>query len=104
MWSYWSGCILRQSSRSCSSSAGNHGLSDQLALATIEPVGSSSPRNVTSTGSVLSLGFQLAHISELGLRIVGLSKFHERELTVWASSTHAASKPSYDLIDSAEWS
>src|SRR5262249_31749712 len=47
------------------------------------------------------VGFQLAHSSDPSFRIVGRNNDKLRALSVCASSTHATSKPSSDLIDSA---
>src|SRR3546814_11368231 len=62
-----------------------------------------SPLGSTSTGSVGLLGFQLNHSAERALRMVGRSRSSERWLRLWASSTHATSKPSSDLIESDVW-
>src|ERR1044072_6492117 len=101
MWSYWYGCCRMQSSRTCSSSSVNHGLSRQLASTTTAPVGFSVPRSMKSTASVLRLAFQLNHNSEPEARIVGRSRVKLVEDSVCASSHHARLKPSSDLIDSA---
>src|SRR5262249_42039606 len=52
-------------------------------------------------GVLLPAGFQLAHSSDPSFRIVGRNNDRLRALSVCASSTHATSKPSSDLIDSA---
>ena len=44
-------------------------------------------------------GFQLAHSSDPSFRIVGRNNDRLRALRVCASSTHATSKPSSDLIE-----
>jgi hypothetical protein len=58
-------------------------------------------RKNSSTASDFLLGFQPNHSSEPGFLIVGLKSVSERAESACASSTHAMSKPSRDLIDSA---
>jgi glycosidase len=58
-------------------------------------------RKNSSMASFFRRGFQLAHSSDPSFRIVGRNNDRLRALRVCASSTHAMSKPSSDLIDSA---
>jgi len=58
-------------------------------------------RKKSSMASLFRRGFQLAQSSDPSLRIVGRNNDRLRALRVCASSTHAMSKPSSDLIDSA---
>src|SRR5688572_18119776 len=102
MWSYCSGCCLKQSRRSCSSSLVKNGLSRQLERTTTAPVGRSPPRKSTSMGSVFLRGFQLNHNSDPGERNVGRKRFRECPVAVCASSHHARLNPSNDLMESAE--
>src|ERR1700688_3196815 len=99
MWSYRSGYSERSSLRSSSSTAGNHGLSRQLALTTIEP-GGLRARKKSSMASDLRRGFQLAHSCDASARMVGRNSDRLRALKFCASSTQAILKPSSDLIDS----
>src|SRR5262245_25132095 len=102
MWSYFSGSLSRQSSRSCSRTLFHHGLSRQFALTTTAPVGGLPPRNMLSTASVFRFGFHENHNSEPSSRIVGRKRSSELWLKVCASSTHARLNFSSDLIDSSE--
>jgi hypothetical protein len=58
-------------------------------------------RRNSSTASDLRRGFQHAHNSLSGARIVGRNSVRLLALSAWASSTQARLKPSSDLIDSA---
>ncbi len=98
-----SGSRVRSSSCSSRKSCGKCGLSDQLTSITTALRGGLSPRSRISTGSVGLPGFQLNHNSLPGLRMVGRNRSSERWLSDCASSTHAMSKPSSDLMLSAVW-
>jgi hypothetical protein len=80
--------------------AGNHGLSRQLAFTTVALSGFFWRKN-SSIASFFLRGFQFAQSSDPSSRIVGRNNDRLRALSVCASSTHATSKPSRDLIDSA---
>src|SRR5262249_10141449 len=75
-------------------------MSRQFAFTTTALAGFFWRRN-SSIASFFLRGFQLAQSSDSSFRIVGRNNDRLRALSVCASSTHATSKPSSDLIDSA---